>query len=497
MLASVITASNCMDLAEHIKKSKEADLIELRLDYFKGLSDEKLKTIFKICRKRCNKPIIATLRKKDEGGFFDGDENERIKILKNAIDAGADFADIEFSSGKKSIKSVINNKLNAKVIVSYHNLEGTPGNLIESYNKIKNLNPDLIKIVTKSNSVADNFKIFDLVKVANKEKKKIIAFCMGSYGQFSRILSVILGSQMTYASISKGKESAKGQLAIKDMLNIYRIKKLNRNTKIAGLIGNPVEHSWSNVMHNAAFDKMNINAVYLKFKVDKLKEFIEYFRSLNILGFSVTIPHKIEVMKYLDYIDKKAKEIGAVNTVVVKNRKLIGYNTDSDGAMKALKNKTELEGKKVVVLGAGGSARAIAYGLREDNAKVTILNRTTNNAKSMADDFDCNYGSLNDLKHIDYDILINATPVGMYPDVNKSPISLNFIKKNTVVFDIVFNPYKTKLLKDAEKNGCAIIPGIEMLINGNILQFKLWTGKDAPKQLIRNKAINYLRKCSQ
>jgi len=497
MLASVITATNIKDLAEHIKKSKEADLIELRLDYIKDFNNKKLKSVIEFCRRECNKPIIATLRKKDEGGFFDGDENERIKILKNAIDAGADFADIEFSSGKNSIKSVINNKLNAKVIVSYHNLEGTPGNLIESYNKIKNLNPDLIKIVTKSNSVADNFKIFDLVKVANKEKKKIIAFCMGSYGQFSRILSVILGSQMTYASISKGKESAKGQLAIKDMLNIYRIKKLNRNTKIAGLIGNPVEHSWSNVMHNAAFDKMNINAVYLKFKVDKLKEFIEYFRSLNILGFSVTIPHKIEVMKYLDYIDKKAKEIGAVNTVVVKNRKLIGYNTDSDGAMKALKNKTELEGKKVVVLGAGGSARAIAYGLREDNAKVTILNRTTNNAKSMADDFDCNYGSLNDLKHIDYDILINATPVGMYPDVNKSPISLNFIKKNTVVFDIVFNPYKTKLLKDAEKNGCAIIPGIEMLINGNILQFKLWTGKDAPKQLIRNKAINYLRKCSQ
>lgn len=493
MLALVITATNIKDLAEYIKKSEEADLIELRLDYFKGLSNEKLKAIFKICRKKCNKPIILTARKKSEGGFFDGYENERIELLKNAIEAGAGFVDIEFSSSKNSIKSIINNKKNAKVIVSYHNFKETPDNLTESYNKIKNLNPDLIKIATTANSVIDNFKIFDLIKIANKENRKITAFCMGSYGQFSRILSIILGSEITYASLNKGSESASGQYTLRELIDEYNIKKLNKNTRLTGLIGNPVEHSWSHIMHNAAFDKIGVNAVYLKFKVDRLKEFINYFKKLNILGFSVTIPYKVEIMKYLDSIDKKAKAIGAVNTIAVKNKKLIGHNTDCDGAMQPLKEKTELGNKNAVILGAGGSARAIAYGLIENNSNVTILNRTIGNAKSIANGFDCNYGSLMDLKNIDYDILINTTPIGMYPNSDKSPIHPNLIKKGSIVFDIVFNPFKTKLLKEAEKKGCITIPGFEMLVHGNALQFKLWTGKDAPKGLIRKKVIEYVK----
>ncbi|MBI2559410.1 shikimate dehydrogenase [Candidatus Woesearchaeota archaeon] len=268
---------------------------------------------------------------------------------------------------------------------------------------------------------------------------------------------------------------------------------MNKKTKIAGLVGNPVDHSWSHVMHNAAFDALNINAAYLKFKVDKLEEFIDYFRSLNIMGFSVTIPHKMEAMKYLDKIDNKAKKIGAVNTIVARNNKLIGCNTDCDGAVKALKSKTSLNRKNAVILGAGGSARALAYGLSENGANVTILNRTAEKAKSIAEDFECGYGPLKDLKNIKYDILINTTPVGMHPNADISPIPKNLINKGSVVFDIVFNPYKTKLLEFAEKNGCATIHGIEMLINGNALQFELWTGKNAPVQLMRKKVMDCMK----
>ena len=492
MLAAVIAAKSLNEAINDIKKTKDADLIELRIDYLKEMKLEKLKKLIE----NCKKPLIITNRKKSEGGFFNGGEEERIQILKKTIDFGAPYIDIEYSSNKNLIKSILKNNNKTKIILSYHDFKKTPNNLTNVYNNIKKLNPDLIKIVTQSNSVTDNIKIFDLIKQSNNEKKKIIAFCMGSYGQFSRILSMILGSTITYGSVNENKKSADGQLTINELANYYRIKKLNKNTKIAGLIGNPVEHSWSHVIHNAAFDKLKINVVYLKFKVDKLEEFIEYFRRLNILGFSVTIPHKVEVIKYLDKINEKAKIIGAVNTIVVRDNKLIGYNTDCDGAIQALKQKTSLKNKNVVLLGAGGSTRALAYGLKEEGANITILNRTIDKAKVLAKYFNCNYGSLNDLRNFDHGVLINTTSVGMYPKINNSIVPMNLIKKNSIVFDIVFNPFKTKLLQDAERKDCTIIPGFEMLIHGAILQFKLWIGKNAPEKLIRKKVLNYIKNAS-
>jgi len=491
MLAAVVAEKNFESASNSIKKANGADLIELRLDYIEDFEVVKLKRLLK----NCKNPVIVTNRKKGEGGFFKGGEKERIQILKKSIDSGADYIDIELSSGINSVKELIKNKKKSKIIVSYHDFYGDSADIIGKYNEIKKLKPDLIKIVTKAGSVTGNFKIFDLIKKADKENRKIIAFCMGSYGEFGRILSIILGSRIIYASLSKGKESASGQFTL-DELNSYRIKKLDKNTKIAGLIGNPVEHSWSHIMHNAAFDRMDVNAVYLKFRVDKLKEFIDYFRKLNCIGFGVTIPHKINVIRYIDGIDKKAKEIGAVNTIVAKKGKLTGYNTDCYGAIQSLKQRTKLKNRNVVVLGAGGSSRAITYGLLEENANVTVLNRTLKNAKLIANDFDCGYGSLYDLKNINYDILVNTTPVGMHPDLDKSPVPLNLVRKGTVVFDIVFNPYKTKILKYAEKKGCVVVPGIEMLVNGNVLQFKLWTGKNAPEQFMRKKIMEYLKNVS-
>jgi len=486
MLAAVITE------LKDIPKAKDADLAELRLDYIKNINNAKLKNLMQNCRK----PVIVTNRKKSEGGFFNGNENKRIETLKNALELGADYVDVEYSSDKKSIRDLIHNKRKTKIIVSYHDFEKTPGDINKIYVRIKKLNPDFIKIVTNARSVADNFRIFDLIRKANKEKRKIIAFCMGDYGKFSRILSIIFGSQITYASISKRKESASGQLTINEMVGHYRIKKINKNTKIVGLIGNPVEHSWSHIMHNAAFDAFDINAVYLKFRVDRLKEFIDYFRKLNIMGFAVTVPHKIKVMECLDEIDRQAKEIGAVNTIVSKNGRLVGCNTDCHGAIRALKAKTRLKNKNAIVLGAGGTARAIAYGLKEEKSNIIILNRTAEKAKKLADYFNCDYGSLEHLKNIDYDILINATSVGMHPNIGSSPVPPDCIKNGAVVFDAVFNPYKTKLLKIAEKKGCTVIPGIEMLIYGNMMQFRLWTNRDLPESVMKKMIVVYAKNAS-
>ncbi|MBI2541086.1 shikimate dehydrogenase [Candidatus Woesearchaeota archaeon] len=489
MLAAVITEKNFENVSKVLKEIKAADLVELRLDYLREIELSKLKNMIK----NCNKPVMVTNRKIGEGGFFNGSEEERIQILKKAADFGAGFVDIEYSSDKNSIKGLIKNKKNSKIIVSCHNFEKTPDNLNVIYNKIKTLNPDIIKIVTKASSVKDNFKIFELINAAKKENQKITAFCMGPYGQFSRVLGAILGSHITYASIGKGKESASGQMTINEMTDLYRIKNINKNTKIAGLIGNPVGHSWSHIIHNAGFGEFGINAVYLKFRVDKLKEFVEYSKKLNVVGFSVTIPYKIRIMGYLDEIDEKAKKIGAVNTIAARNGKYVGYNADCDGAMLALKSKTKLKGKNVVLLGAGGSARAIAYGLKEENANVTILNRTARKAKAIADKFKFDYGPLGKLKNADYDILINATSAGMHPEADKSPVEARLIKKGAVFFDIVFNPYKTKLLKDAEKKKCIIIPGTEMLINQAVLQFELWTGRAAPKEAMREKMMDCIK----
>ncbi len=489
MLAAAITANTFDDAVADISKAKAADLIELRLDYLKNPDDENVGRLIKLCKK----PVIATCRSKFEGGFYTGGEEKRLIILEAAIKAGAKYIDIELDSGTETIKTIIKNKKNAKIIVSHHNFNETPDNLQEVYNNIKNINPDFIKIVTFATSVTDNFKLFDIIKTAKKENRKIAAFCMGTYGKSSRILSIILGSEITYASVGIGKESAIGQLTIDESINEYGIKKINKNTKICGLIGNPVEHSWSHIIHNLGFGKLGINAVYMKFQVDNLKEFVEYFKKQNVLGFSVTIPHKVEVMKYLDDIDAHAKSIGAVNTVVSKNKKLIGYNTDCQGAIAALKAKTSVKSKNIAVIGAGGSARAIVYGLKKENANITIFNRTVKNARLLADEFNCHYWQLKDIGNFNYDILINTTPIGMHPKSGEIPISPASIRKNTIVFDIVFNPYKTRLLLEAEKRKCTIIPGFEMLVNGAIMQFELWTGKKAPEQLMRKRVMEHIK----
>jgi len=461
-----------------VGKAKGADIVELRLDFIKDLKESDLKTL----RDSTKKEVIATCRPKNENGLFEGSEKERIYLLKKCIDLGFDFVDIEFGAeGMGLLMKYKGNKKAAKIILSYHDFKKTDGigKLESIYKKMKKLNPDLVKIATFANSINDNFRIFRLLN----GKSDLAAFCMGIKGVISRVLAPKFGSRLTYASV--GAKTAEGQLQLEEMRG-YNITKINPKTKIIGVIAEFAENSMSKYMHNACFRKLGLDFVYLPFKTkpEELKQFMENFRKFRFHGASVTLPHKESVIKYIDKLEDTAREIGAVNTLVAENGKITGYNTDYTGAISALKEKTEVKGRKVLLIGAGGGARAIVYGLKKEGAIATVANRSLERAQKLASEFNVNFKKMpcqNDI-FSKFSIIINATSVGMSPNSNQSILNEEDIPKgdkSRIIMDIVYKPVHTKLMQIAEKAGCTAISGERMLIHQAMRQFELWTGRKA------------------
>lgn len=267
---------------------------------------------------------------------------------------------------------------------------------------------------------------------------------------------------------------------------------INTKTNLYCVLGDPVSHSLSPLMHNTAFEHIGYNGVYLAFGVKDLSSAVAGIRALGIQGASVTIPHKITVMDYLDEIDEQALKIGAVNTIVNKNGHLYGYNSDCLGAINALKEKTPIQGKKVVIAGAGGAARAIAFGVLAEGGHLTILNQIKEEGENLARDLGVHYYPLSDYADHDCDILINATPLGMTPNVDDMPVGEEYLKSSMTVMDIVYNPLKTKLLQKAEKAGCKTVDGVSMFVYQGVSQFESWTGEKAPVDLMRSVVIGAL-----
>lgn len=270
--------------------------------------------------------------------------------------------------------------------------------------------------------------------------------------------------------------------------------KIDPETKVFGIIGYPLTHSLSPVMHNRAFKEKRINAIYLYFPCKDVKGVIPGIKSLSIRGLSVTIPYKEKICLYLDELDPLAEEIGAVNTLLNKEGHIIGYNTDAYGAVAALEKEVgSVEGKKVLVIGAGGAARAVCFALKKGKASIIIVNRTKEKGEKLAEEVSADFYPLSEIPKKDFDILIQATSVGMYPDLNKSPITEEILSPDTVIMDIIYNPMETKLLKEARKKGCKTISGVEMFIQQGAKQFELWTGKDAPVDIMRETVISYFK----
>jgi len=314
---------------------------------------------------------------------------------------------------------------------------------------------------------------------------------MGEAGKWTRILGLAHGAFMTYAALDTGRETASGQITARDLIDTYRVKKLDEQTEIYGIIGNPVAHSVSPFMQNAAFKLHNLKAFYIPFEVKNLDEFIAKFIreetrdiELNFKGFSVTIPHKEAIIKHLDSIDETAKAIGAVNTIKIIGGKLHGYNTDAHGFIEPLTNAYgDLKNAKVAVLGGGGAARAAIYGLRKEEAQVTVFARDLEKGRSLAEQFKIQDSRLKiqNENYDDFDIVVNATPLGTIGELeNETPAVAEQIKNVHLVYDLIYNPFETRFLREAKSVGVPTIGGLAMLVAQGAAQFEIWTGKDAP-----------------
>jgi shikimate dehydrogenase len=269
---------------------------------------------------------------------------------------------------------------------------------------------------------------------------------------------------------------------------------INSDTILFAVLGNPVSHSLGPLMHNTAFSVLGYNGAYLAFRVTDIGKAVVGIKALGIKGASITIPHKVSVMDFLDELDDTAKKIGAVNTIISREGVLTGYNSDGLGAVKALLEKTTIKDKNVVILGAGGAARAIGFAIISEGGRVTVINRTPANGETLAKDLGADFQPISKLNKTECHVLINTTPVGMMPDIDAMPVRKQDLDKIMVVMDVVYNPLKTRFLRTAENIGCQTIDGVSMFVYQGAFQLELWTGMKAPVEVMKKAVLNALGK---
>lgn len=469
-------------VAEHQHLAEQgAKLVELRLDYISG--DISVK---KLLDHRPT-PVVATCRRRNDGGKFNGSEDARQQILRSAIAEGADYVDLE-----EDVAATIRRYGKTKRIVSHHDFRQTPADLEEIHARLSGLDADIVKIAVMANSPHDNLRVLRIVQQA---KIPTIGLCMGEFGTPSRILTARFGAPFTYATFHQERSLAPGQLSFEQMRSVYHYDQINSQTAVYAVIADPIGHSLSPLVHNAALRHLDINAVYVPFRVPKqdLGQFLKDAPQLGIRGLSVTIPHKEAVIPHLARVDRAVRAIGAANTLVWEEGHLVGYNTDSRAALDSLEQhlpKLDSENpgvrSKALVLGAGGAAMAVAYGLKRRGYDVFVAGRTRQRAEALAARLGCQAVGWNARHSIDCEVLVNCTPLGMHPNLDETPFPKHHLKPSMVVFDTVYNPENTLLVKNARSQGCAVATGVEMFIRQASLQFRLFTGKNAPAELMRD-----------
>lgn len=471
-------------MAEHKHLAEQgAQMVELRLDYVASRVN-----IGRLLAERPpNCEVIITLRRKEDGGKWSGTEEARMMLLREAIAEGVDYVDIE-----EDVAGQVPRFGKTKRIISYHNFRKTPENLTEIHERMSKHDPDIVKLATMANDPHDNLRMMEIIQSSSVPT---VGMCMGDIGTPSRILSAKFGAPYSYATFHHERALAPGQLSFKQMKEVYNYDHITDNTAIYGVIADPVGHSLSPHVHNAAFKDKGIDAIYCPFRVpaDNLDNFMKDAPRLGIKGLSVTIPHKEAIARNLTKVDPAVKSIAAVNTVIFKDSEIIGYNTDYNAAMNCLEmglgsvgaDPSPLKNKRALVLGAGGVARPVVYGLRNRGALVTVASRTMQKSERLATAFDCKAIEWEARHRANCDILVNCTPVGMHPNVDESPISKSFLKPSILVFDTVYNPETTLLIKEARGRNCPTITGVEMFLGQAMLQFFLFTGQEGNRDLMR------------
>jgi 3-dehydroquinate dehydratase/shikimate dehydrogenase len=468
-------ASEMIERAEALLRDNP--FIEFRLDYLAKpvLALPKIKKFIDyyphaIC--------IATCRRVGSGGKFQGSIPAQLDVLVKAAATGCQLVDIEFQSAVRCKPAQISGlRSKAGLILSFHDFHETK-KLDETMAKMAAIPADYYKVVTTATTLYDNVTMMKFLEQKSNEHS-MVGMCMGEQGIISRVLGVRAGSVFTFASVRPDEKTAPGQVTSQELRTTYRIDQVDNATKVYGVVGDPVAHSLSPAIMNAALRRENVNGVYVALHAKTLKDLLACVRDIPLHGLSITMPYKESILKYLDNTDAHTTKIGACNTVVrSQDGKLYGFNTDTAGIVRPLEQRISLSEARILVLGAGGAARAAVFGLKERGAEIYILNRTAPVAQKLARQARARTVKRPDLKKLSFDVIINATPVGM-GNTKDSPLNENEINTK-YLFDMTYDPVETRLVKMAQARGAQIIPGIEMFVQQAARQFEIWTGKPAP-----------------
>jgi len=479
-----------------------ADIIELRLDCLNEL-ETAARRVTELDGD--SQSLILTLRSAEQGGHTSLDYDNRRQFWTTLKAPGADcFFDLEydlvreFASAESSCPFELDWK---RVISSHHDFNGLPPDLDVIYEVMAATPAGILKVAVQANDATDCLPIFKLLERAKSEGRELIAIAMDSAGMMTRVLGPSRGSFLTYGSLDDESGTAPGQITARQLRDLYRIDSIDSQTQILGIVGNPVSQSLSPHIHNAAFASDGLNAVYLPFEVTDVNQFISRMvhpktRELewNVRGLSVTLPHKSSVMPFLDWIDPTANEIGAVNTIVAQDDRLLGYNTDAQGFIRPLHERFgSLQNARCAVFGAGGGARAALWALRNEGAEVTVFARDPVKLSLLAQEFHVKIRQLANADLSDFDLAINATPLGMQGAFEEAtPVTAPQLRGVRLAYDLVYNPLETKFIREAREAGCDTLGGIEMLLAQAVEQFKLWTGKDPDPEVMRAHALRRL-----
>jgi 3-dehydroquinate dehydratase/shikimate dehydrogenase len=461
---------------------------EFRLDYL-PLPEQGIAAMRKFLARNADCTVLATCRRHQNQGHFNGSIEQQVKILDASIDAGAQAVDIEIESAENCIDSLEALRSRARLVISYHNYGGTPP-LDAVMRRMLRVAADGYKIVTTAKKPSDNARILALAKTYSKTPTILLA--MGETGFPTRVLSPSSGGLFTYAAPNSAEGTASGQVSAHQLRHLYRVEKFTKDARIYGVVADPVRHSISPAVHNRAFQARRTDAVYLPFLVKpaQLKDFFTLAEKLPLAGFSVTIPHKQKILRYLDLVDPLARRIGAVNTVWRKAGKWRGTNTDADGVIRPLERHVRLNKSSVLLVGNGGAGRGAAFALKAAGAKLAITGRNIDRVRALASACDAEPLTRDQSIGRMFDVLVHSTPLGMYPKVEQSFFDAKIPAK--LVFDMVYNPLDTLLVRMAADQGATPIRGLEMFLEQASRQFEIWTGDTAPRAVMEKAALEAL-----
>jgi 3-dehydroquinate dehydratase/shikimate dehydrogenase len=499
-----VCVERARDLAASVARAaRVGDLVELRLDCLRGAElEEALRGLHALLRTQ-SCPFILTLRPAEQGGHLEIDSLSRVAFWLEYFgydEQFTGFADIELDV------AVLLAEQRApldwsRVICSHHDFAGS-SDLESIYARMKPTPARILKLAVRVKEMTDCLALLRLFERARLEGREMVAIAMGEAGTWTRILAPSRGAFLTYGALDAESATAPGQPTAAELRDLYRVHKLDEHTEIMGLVGDPVAHSVSPHMHNAAFDASGLNAVYIPFEVRDAKAFLHRMAhprtreiSWNLRGLSVTAPHKSAVLEHLDWIEQSAREIGAANTIVIQSNELHGYNTDAKALLAPLLDRIgHLRDKRFAIIGAGGAARAALWSLRREGAHTTLFARNPERARHLAKEFDASFHPLDASSFDGFDVVINATPLGtrgLHQD--DTPARATQLRGAGIIYDLVYNPLETRLMREARAAGCDTIGGLAMLIAQAAEQFKIWTGKPAPVEVMRDAALHALK----